>query len=239
MAFTTQEEQRIRALMDKDVPLLSLATRQSEIIQELGAQDVTIDELQLAAAITDSDKLLGRFGGEDKAATVTAIRAAILGNFMYQLKYGAPLIGSLIYWPLQQMPQEIWPDCKMEFIPYIAQAFDGVRFPLLKQLHPSGVLPADMRGEFARGWDNGRGVDSGRALMSAQADAARAITGSFQGAEPLGTGAFYAGETRGTMASGSTSRSMIMFDSSRANPSNTANENRPRSIAWNTIVRAA
>lgn len=28
----------------------------------------------------------------------------------------------------------------------------------------------DMRGEFARGWDNGRGVDSGRALGSFQAD---------------------------------------------------------------------
>jgi len=28
----------------------------------------------------------------------------------------------------------------------------------------------DMRGEFARGWDDGRGVDSGRAFGSAQAD---------------------------------------------------------------------
>ena len=29
----------------------------------------------------------------------------------------------------------------------------------------------DMRGEFPRGWDNGRGVDSGRAFGSAQTDA--------------------------------------------------------------------
>ena len=28
----------------------------------------------------------------------------------------------------------------------------------------------DLRGEFVRGWDNGRGVDSGRALLSTQAD---------------------------------------------------------------------
>ena len=32
----------------------------------------------------------------------------------------------------------------------------------------------DMRGEFRRGWDNGRGVDRGRAFASAQADAFRA-----------------------------------------------------------------
>jgi microcystin-dependent protein len=32
------------------------------------------------------------------------------------------------------------------------------------------LLP-DMRGEFARGWDDGRGVDSGRAFGSAQTDA--------------------------------------------------------------------
>ena len=29
----------------------------------------------------------------------------------------------------------------------------------------------DLRGEFVRGWDNGRGVDSGRAIATAQSDA--------------------------------------------------------------------
>lgn len=36
----------------------------------------------------------------------------------------------------------------------------------------------DMRGEFIRGWDDGRGVDAGRVLGSAQSDAIRNITGS-------------------------------------------------------------
>ena len=31
-----------------------------------------------------------------------------------------------------------------------------------------GANVPDLRGEFVRGWDNGRGVDSGRALLSAQ-----------------------------------------------------------------------
>ncbi|KAB7672829.1 phage tail protein [Plesiomonas shigelloides] len=84
-------------------------------------------------------------------------------------KYGCPLIGELIHWPHQLMPHEIFPDIGMHFIPYAGQPFDKSRFPLLAMIHPSGVLPGDMRGEFARGLDNGRGVDPGRVLMSAQA----------------------------------------------------------------------
>ena len=33
-----------------------------------------------------------------------------------------------------------------------------------------GANVPDLRGEFIRGWDNGRGVDTGRALLSTQAD---------------------------------------------------------------------
>ena len=34
----------------------------------------------------------------------------------------------------------------------------------------------DLRGEFLRGWDNGRGVDNGRALGSSQTDAFKSHT---------------------------------------------------------------
>ncbi|MBS6026353.1 MAG: tail fiber protein [Haemophilus pittmaniae] len=47
------------------------------------------------------------------------------------------------------------------------QRFDTHRYPKLAQKYPSGQLP-DMRGEFLRGWDNGRGVDAGRNLLSWQ-----------------------------------------------------------------------
>lgn len=36
----------------------------------------------------------------------------------------------------------------------------------------------DLRGEFVRGWDNGRGVDAGRAMASSQADDLKAHTHS-------------------------------------------------------------
>lgn len=47
------------------------------------------------------------------------------------------------------------------------QRFDTSRYPKLAQKYPSGQLP-DMRGEFIRGLDNGRGVDGDRALLSGQ-----------------------------------------------------------------------
>lgn len=45
--------------------------------------------------------------------------------------------------------------------------FDKAAWPGLAAVYPSGVLP-DLRGEFIRGWDNGRGVDAGRVLLSSQ-----------------------------------------------------------------------
>lgn len=160
-------------------------------------------------------------------------------------KYGTAIIGSLVHWPLQQMPQDIFPDLGQVYIPYIGQAFDQVKYPLLKMLHPSGVLPADMRGEFARGWDNGRGVDTGRVLMSAQGDAMRTLAGSFTGidfANQAGaTGVFSSSATVATPAAESFSASAyhrrIDFSTSGVVP--TAGEFRSRSIAWNMIVRAA
>lgn len=49
------------------------------------------------------------------------------------------------------------------------QRFDTRRYPKLAQKYPSGQLP-DLRGEFIRGWDNGRGVDAGRGVLSAQGE---------------------------------------------------------------------
>ena len=49
------------------------------------------------------------------------------------------------------------------------QRFDTRRYQKLAHKYPSGQLP-DMRGEFIRGLDNGRGVDAGRGMLSAQDD---------------------------------------------------------------------
>ena len=49
------------------------------------------------------------------------------------------------------------------------QRFDTRRYPKLAQKYPLGQLP-DLRGEFIRGWDNGRGVDVGRSVLETQTD---------------------------------------------------------------------
>ena len=75
-------------------------------------------------------------------------------NALYDLFIGIP-----IPYPLSTVPT----GC----LAMNGQHFDTHRYPKLAQKYPSGQLP-DMRGEFIRGWDNGRGVDAERALLSAQ-----------------------------------------------------------------------
>ncbi|EQX79724.1 DNA-invertase lambdoid prophage e14, partial [Escherichia coli UMEA 3199-1] len=47
-------------------------------------------------------------------------------------------------------------------------AFSAEEYPELAKAYPTNKLP-DLRGEFIRGWDDGRGIDAGRALLSLQA----------------------------------------------------------------------
>ena len=100
-----------------------------------------------------------------------------------------------------------------------------------------GATAPDMRGCVSKGWDNGRGVDVGRVLLSEQGDATRPIIGEFQGAE--GSAQYFSGPfskkaTAGNFGAGSTPFSIIKFDSSTVVP--TASENRVRNSAWHKIT---
>lgn len=68
-------------------------------------------------------------------------------------------VGFPLPWP-QATPPSGWLKCN-------GAAFDKAKYPKLAVAYPSGNLP-DLRAEFIRGWDDGRGVDSGRALLTAQ-----------------------------------------------------------------------
>ncbi|MGG2143450.1 phage tail protein [Symbiopectobacterium sp. RP] len=138
-----------------------------------------------------------------------------------------------------EVPPSGWLKCN-------GQTFDRAQYPVLASRYPTGYLP-DLRGEFIRGVDAGRGVDGGRALLSAQGDAIRNITGKFANnglawaegtSSSVGGGAF----TRlgGRIPSNNDFGSVgcqYTFDASNVVP--TAAENRPRNIAFNYIVRAA
>ncbi|MEB0314486.1 integrase [Citrobacter freundii] len=227
---------------------------QSELINILRAAGLDPDKMDNTQILAALKKLfLSRSNpfGDIKADGAAAIATALSNLHLEELpnfaKYGAPMIGELIEWPSDKMPNEIYPDMKMEFIPYIGQSFDPVKYPLLATLHPNLRLPADMRANVARGWDWGRGIDAGRVLMSAQDDAMQRITGELtdmcSGDSLQATGAltitakpaqhWYAAAT---VSSAYLYYRAIGFDS--ASVARTANENRMKNVAWNMIVRA-
>jgi microcystin-dependent protein len=74
---------------------------------------------------------------------------------------GAP-VGSVIAWAGDTTPPEDWLECD-------GSTFSAAQYPLLKKVLGGNTLP-DLRGEFIRGWDHGRGVDIGRAIGSWQKD---------------------------------------------------------------------
>jgi len=160
---------------------------------------------------------------------------------------GLPLIGVPFPWPLEKLPGEIFPELNswgVVFLKGNGAVFDPVKYPRLAKVYPSGSLP-DMRGEFIRGWDDGRGVDSGRAILSSQTDAMQKMTGAIKGivhfSNNQGSGVFDAADTGNSVSLTQQAQGNAVtdhnFDSSRVVRS--ATETRPRNVAFNYIVRAA
>ncbi|MGY2757253.1 tail fiber protein [Escherichia coli] len=122
----------------------------------------------LAGLATAADRL-PYFTGADRAAlaTLTAIGRAIIakGSIKDVLNYlglgeGSALpVGVPVPWPTATPPAG-WLKCD-------GRAFTKEQYPVLARVYPTLRLP-DLRGEFIRGWDDGRKVDTGRKLLSAQ-----------------------------------------------------------------------
>ncbi|EIR8446218.1 TPA: phage tail protein [Escherichia coli] len=214
----------------------------------------------LAKLATSADKL-PYFTGADRAAltALTSVGRAILGKTSTQgvldylgLGEGSALpVGVPVPWP-SATPPTGWLKCN-------GAAFSSEMYPGLAKAYPTNKLP-DLRGEFIRGWDDGRSADAGRTILSAQGDAIRNIygefktvntenysiwesVGSFKGAVvPLNssTNNSYFSLVRSMVTErtdGAVYPKVIGLDASKIVP--TANENRPRNIAFNYIVRAA
>ncbi len=119
-------------------------------------------------------------------------------------------------------------------------AFNKLQYPKLAEAYPNGRLP-DLRGEFIRGWDDGRGVDGNRVLLTNQSDALQDLNGSFLGDNEIAvtsTGVFAdGGVVQGVYGAENNSICCkTIFDAARV--ARTSHETRPRNIAFNYIVRA-
>ena len=224
-----------------------------------GAPD-TLDTLkEIAAAINNDPKFSATInnalsGKQPLDETLTHLSGKDVAGLLAYLGLGegsALPVGAPVPWP-SETPPTGWLKCN-------GAAFSAEEYPELAKAYPTNKLP-DLRGEFIRGWDDGRGMDTGRAILSVQGDAIRNIygefktvntenysiwesVGSFKGAVvPLNpsTNNSYFSLIRSMVTErtdGAVYPKVIGLDASRIVP--TANENRPRNIAFNYIVRAA
>ncbi|EFB1841152.1 phage tail protein [Escherichia coli] len=133
-----------------------------------GKQPADATLTALAGLATAADRL-PYFTGADRAAlaTLTAIGRALIakGSIKDVLNYlglgeGSALpVGVPVPWPTATPPAG-WLKCD-------GRTFTKEQYPVLARVYPNLRLP-DLRGEFIRGWDDGRRVDTGRKLLSAQ-----------------------------------------------------------------------
>jgi microcystin-dependent protein len=94
------------------------------------------------------------------------------------------------------------------------------------------ALP-DLRGEFVRGWDDGRGVDAARGLGTAQADVIKPGTFSALSESANPTGAVtQVSETVGVITIGAAARSRIYRVGDDG-----ATETRPRNVAFLACIK--
>lgn len=211
--------------------------------KDFQALDATLSAL--AGLATGANKL-PYFTGNDTAAqtNLTSVGRDIIGkntiaDILTYLGLGegsALPVGVPVPWPLATPPTG-WLKCN-------GAPFAAKNYPKLALVYPGLVLP-DLRGEFIRGWDDGRGVDSGRALLSAQSDTLQNITGSFfdmtTGTNNNTFGAFTSSIVQPNLTpiaiGGTYKQANYYFDASLV--ARTSTETRARNIAFNFIVRAA
>nr|WP_139540236.1 phage tail protein [Escherichia coli] len=214
-----------------------------------GKQPADATLTALAGLATAADRL-PYFTGADRAAlaTLTAIGRAIIakGSIKDVLNYlglgeGSALpVGVPVPWPTATPPAG-WLKCD-------GRAFTKEQYPVLARVYSTLRLP-DLRGEFIRGWDDGRKIDEGRKLLSWQKgtlvgghddnDSSLDISYMSNGNNiDYGGDKVFAGNYRSdylwyVILGGTNSRAKAELNGAFFNIT------RPRNIAFNYIVRAA
>ncbi|MGH5548534.1 phage tail protein [Escherichia coli] len=210
-----------------------------------GTKDITLTPKDLDA-YSKSEVQSALAGKQPLDNTLTNLSGKDVAGLLAYLGLGegsALPVGVPVPWP-SATPPTGWLKCN-------GAPFSAEEYPELAKAYPTNKLP-DLRGEFIRGWDDGRGIDAGREILSAQGDAIRNITGTFGDGETAVNASisFYRADgvfvtqkkLRNTIgnttiiADTPNNPYLINFDASRVVP--TASENRPRNIAFNYIVRA-
>ena len=169
------------------------------------------------------DNTLTNLSGKDVAGLLTYLG---LGE-------GAPAIGVPFFWPSAAMPNTVidsWSG--MVFLKFNGAKFSASDYPVLAKVFPSLVLP-EARGDYIRIWDDGRGADGGRELLSWQE-----ATNFSQFAGNVGGGAGHAINFHDGIAGNQPGFSRFNFTSNSVGDGVNFVAVRPRNIAFNFLVRA-
>ncbi|HHU8688722.1 TPA: phage tail protein [Escherichia coli] len=200
----------------------------SAIAAMVGSAPAALDTLnELAAALGNDPNfattMLNALAGKQPLDnTLTNLSGKDVAGLLAYLGLGegsALPVGVPVPWP-SATPPTGWLKCN-------GAAFSAEEYPELAKVYPTNKLP-DLRGEFIRGWDDGRGIDSGRTLLSAQDGSIEAHVHDYNGVIYTSSGPSWANTTDAGH------RAYSGFTSSYG-----GSETRPRNIAFNYIVRAA
>lgn len=220
---------------------------QAAITALINGAPATLDTLkEIAAAINNDPKFSTTInnalsGKQPLDETLTHLSGKDVAGLLAYLGLGegAPAIGVPFFWPSAAMPNTVidsW--SSMVFLKFNGAKFSATDYPVLAKVFPALVLP-EARGDFIRIWDDGRGVDGGRMLLSVQDFAQQRITGNFMGGAMGSSGSIKAGALVNSYTNyGATSQDLQHFSIDSAVETKTASETRPRNIAFNFLVRA-
>ncbi|HHK9328407.1 phage tail collar protein [Escherichia coli] len=241
--FTGEPKAPTPAAGNNTTRIATTAFVQAAITALIDGAPATLDTLkEIAAAINNDPKFSTTInnalsGKQPLDETLTHLSGKDVAGLLAYLGLGegsALPVGVPVPWP-SATPPTGWLKCN-------GAAFSAEEYPELAKAYPTNKLP-DLRGEFIRGWDDGRGIDTNRSLLSSQGDAIRNIIGALVDVRfntyPSDSGVFTTsviGDASSDSIKGGYAK-RVTFDASRVVP--TANENRPRNIAFNYIVRAA
>ncbi|SQZ64272.1 phage tail protein [Escherichia coli] len=141
----------------------------SAIAAMVGSAPAALDTLnELAAALGNDPNfattMLNALAGKQPLDnTLTNLSGKDVAGLLAYLGLGegsALPVGAPVPWP-SETPPTGWLKCN-------GAAFSAEEYPELAKAYPTNKLP-DLRGEFIRGWDDSRGIDTGRSLLSGQA----------------------------------------------------------------------
>lgn len=254
--FTGTPKAPTAAAGNNSTQLANTAFVQAAIAALVASSPAALDTLnELAAALGNDPNFAATMtnalaGKMDKAANGTDI--ADVSEFLKNLGLGegsALPVGVPVPWPLATPPTG-WLKCNGA--PFIAS-----QYPKLALAYPGLLLP-DLRGEFIRGWDDGRGVDPGRSIGSSQGwspgshvhglEIWTSASGSIptsttvpsQNGRELGPAATAGdgGVIRSLGGSGGTNNNSATSVTTQS-PTFGNQEGYPRNVAFNYIVRAA